>query len=133
MGLVPFLHSRSTKFHSGASFCQINRRKLDCVLFRRRCSASDHAGSLYLRAMRQLQLLKIRQQFDRARLEDPRGALRAQLPALDSMIRPNATIAIAAGSRGIDNLAGVVTELGEYLRARGARPFVDPAMGSHGG
>ena len=83
--------------------------------------------------MRQFQLVKIRQRFDRARHQDPRGALRAQLPALDAVIRTGARIAIAAGSRGIDNLSRVVAEIGDYLKARGARPFVVPAMGSHGG
>ena len=83
--------------------------------------------------MRQLQLVKIRQQFDRARLQDPRGVLRAQLPALDGAVRPGARIAIAAGSRGIDNLALVVTEICDYVKARGGHPFVIPAMGSHGG
>jgi hypothetical protein len=83
--------------------------------------------------MREFQLVKIRQQFDRARLQDPRNALRAQLPALDAAIRPGARIAIAAGSRGIDNLAAVVTEISDYVKARGGQPFVVPAMGSHGG
>ncbi len=83
--------------------------------------------------MPQFQLVKIRQRFDRARLQDPRATLRAQLPALDAVIRTGARIAIAAGSRGIDNLALVVTEISDYLKARGARPFVVPAMGSHGG
>jgi hypothetical protein len=79
------------------------------------------------------QLFKIRQRFDRTRLDDPRGALRTQLTALDGMIRPRARIAIAAGSRGIDNLAPLVREVSEYLKGRGAHPFVVPAMGSHGG
>ena len=80
-----------------------------------------------------VQLTKIRQRFDHARLDDPRGALRSQLSALDSVIRPGAHIAIATGSRGIDNLALVVREISDYLRTRGAQPFVVPAMGSHGG
>lgn len=80
-----------------------------------------------------MRLHKIRQQFDRTRLEDPRGALRSQLAALDAVIRPNSRIAIAAGSRGIDNLALVARELSDYLKSRGAMPFVVPAMGSHGG
>ena len=83
--------------------------------------------------MRQVHLVKARQQFDRARLQDPRGALRAQLTALGGVIRPGARIAIAAGSRGIDNLATIVAEICDYLKARGAQPFVVPAMGSHGG
>ena len=80
-----------------------------------------------------VQLTKIRQHFDRARLDNPRGAVRSQLPALDAVIRPGAHIAIAVGSRGIDNLALVVREISDYLRTRGAQPFVVPAMGSHGG
>ena len=80
-----------------------------------------------------MRLHKIRQQFDRTRLEDPRAALRSQLASLDAVVRPNSRIAIAAGSRGIDNLALVARELSDYLKARGATPFVVPAMGSHGG
>ena len=77
--------------------------------------------------------IKIRQRFDRTHLDDPRRALRSQLTALDAVIRPRARIAIAAGSRGIDNLALLVREVSDYLKARGAQPFVVPAMGSHGG
>ena len=83
--------------------------------------------------MQQLHLIKVRRRFDRSRLEDPRGALRSQLSALDGAIRPGARVAIAAGSRGIENLATIVRETGGYLKARGAQPFVVPAMGSHGG
>lgn len=56
-----------------------------------------------------------------------------QLSKLGDPIRRGAHIAIAAGSRGIDNLALVVKEVSEYIKARGAQPFVVPAMGSHGG
>ena len=80
-----------------------------------------------------MRLHKVRQRLDRTRLDDPRAALRPQLAALDWLIRPGAHIAIAAGSRGIDNLALVVREVSDYLKARGAMPFVVPAMGSHGG
>ncbi len=80
-----------------------------------------------------LQLLKIRQKFDRTRLEHPVAALRQQLSRLDQLIRPSARIAIATGSRGIDNLAPVVREISDYVQARRAHPFIVPAMGSHGG
>jgi hypothetical protein len=83
--------------------------------------------------MRQVQLVKIRQRFDRGYLNDPGGAVRSQLSALDAAIRPGMRIAIAAGSRGIDNLALVVKEISDGIQARGAQPFVVPAMGSHGG
>src|SRR5688572_11587185 len=83
--------------------------------------------------MPQVQLVKIRQRFDRRRLNDPGGAARAHLSALDAAIRPGMRIAIAAGSRGIDNLALVVKEISNGIQARGAQSFVVPAMGSHGG
>jgi hypothetical protein len=78
-------------------------------------------------------LAKLRQQFDRSRLENPCGEVRRQLSRLDDLIRPGMRIAIAAGSRGIDNLASIVREISDYLKARGACAFVVPAMGSHGG
>jgi len=42
-------------------------------------------------------------------------------------------IAVAVGSRGIASLAEIVRAACHWLLARGARPFVFPAMGSHGG
>jgi hypothetical protein len=83
--------------------------------------------------MRPWTLLKIRQRFDRDRLDDPCAELRSQLTSLADAIRPATRIAIAAGSRGIDNLAPFVKEIGAFVKARGAQPFVVPAMGSHGG
>ena len=83
--------------------------------------------------MRPLQLAKIRQRFDRSRLDDPLAALRQQLSRLDDLVSPHGRIAIAAGSRGIDNLAAIIADLVAYVKARGAHPFIVPAMGSHGG
>ena len=83
--------------------------------------------------MRAFRLHKIRQRFDHTRLEDPQSALRSQLVALDELIQPGARIAIAAGSRGIDNLAQTVRAASDFVKERGAHPFVVPAMGSHGG
>jgi hypothetical protein len=78
-------------------------------------------------------LFKIRQRFDRTRLESPAALLLQQLSRLDPLIRPSARIAIAAGSRGIDNLAPLIKEITNYVKERGAYPFIVPAMGSHGG
>lgn len=44
-----------------------------------------------------------------------------------------ARIAVAVGSRGIANLSAIVAALIELLRSTGAKPFIVPAMGSHGG
>jgi hypothetical protein len=43
------------------------------------------------------------------------------------------TVAVGAGSRGVANIAEIVGAAVRYLLDRGARPFVFPAMGSHGG
>jgi hypothetical protein len=43
------------------------------------------------------------------------------------------SIAVAAGSRGIASLREVVRAACRWLQRQGARPFVFPAMGSHGG
>ena len=42
-------------------------------------------------------------------------------------------VAVAVGSRGIDQLPQVVSALVTLLREAGAVPFIVPAMGSHGG
>jgi hypothetical protein len=48
-------------------------------------------------------------------------------------ISPGSRIAVAVGSRGISNLAEIVAEVLKNLKSCGARPFIIPAMGSHGG
>jgi len=42
-------------------------------------------------------------------------------------------IAITVGSRGIASLQEIVRAICGWLKARGAQPFIVPAMGSHGG
>lgn len=48
-------------------------------------------------------------------------------------VRPGMSIAITAGSRGIANNALTTKCIADFCRSRGARPFIVPAMGSHGG
>lgn len=48
-------------------------------------------------------------------------------------LAPNSEVAIAVGSRGISGIGQVVRATVDYLVARGLRPFIVPAMGSHGG
>jgi len=65
-------------------------------------------------------------------LEDeiPRALAGLELPPAKLRGR---TIAVTAGSRGIANLREIVRAMCAWLKAQGARPFVIPAMGSHGG
>ena len=83
--------------------------------------------------MNSVRLIKIRQHFDANELADVPAALRSQLARIESLIRPGASLAIGVGSRGISNLALVVKEVSDFIKARGAQPFIVPAMGSHGG
>src|SRR4029077_15310532 len=67
--------------------------------------------------------------------EDVAAAVRATLETLDlsRTIRPGHTVALTAGSRGIANIPLVLRAVADFLKKLGARPFLVPAMGSHGG
>jgi hypothetical protein len=80
-------------------------------------------------------MLRVRQQFDRPLA----GRLETAVPhaleplELSRSIRPGQTVALTAGSRGIADIHAILREVVAYLRKLGARPFLVPAMGSHGG
>jgi hypothetical protein len=80
-------------------------------------------------------ILRIRQTFERPRVEDVAGRVRQALEQLELSrdIRPGQTVALTAGSRGIANIPGILRAAAEHLKKMGARPFLVPAMGSHGG
>jgi hypothetical protein len=80
-------------------------------------------------------MVRVRQQFERPRVEDIPGATRAALDKLDlgRTIRPGQSVALTAGSRGIANIPLVIRTVVEFLKGLGAKPFIIPAMGSHGG
>lgn len=48
-------------------------------------------------------------------------------------IRPNQKIGVTAGSRGITNIALIIREVVNRIKAKGAQPYIIPCMGSHGG
>lgn len=50
-----------------------------------------------------------------------------------SKVTPGMRIAVGVGSRGITNLAEIVTPVLALLKEAGAKPFIIPTMGSHGG
>jgi hypothetical protein len=52
---------------------------------------------------------------------------------LRAQIKPGMRIALGVGSRGITNLKDIVKATLGVLTRAGARPFIIPAMGSHGG
>ncbi|MHA1242307.1 MAG: lactate racemase domain-containing protein, partial [Promethearchaeota archaeon] len=66
---------------------------------------------------------------------DLEGELRVKLDefGLKNSIKPNNTVAITAGSRGINHIDTILKTLVDYLKELKATPFIIPAMGSHGG
>ena len=80
-------------------------------------------------------LIRVRQVFDKTRLEDAYGAVTSGLQGLGlaKKIRPGARIAVTAGSRGIHNLVQMTRAAVDTVKALGGQPFIVPAMGSHGG
>lgn len=80
-------------------------------------------------------LLQIHQQFDDLCLADVPAAVQATWAesGLLARIGPGQRVAIGVGSRGITNLAAIVSATVTEVRARGAEPFITPAMGSHAG
>ena len=80
-------------------------------------------------------LHRVLQRFDRPRLDDVAGAVRAQLgrPEVAAPLGGARTVAVAVGSRGIAGIVEIVRTLVSELTERGLDVFVVPAMGSHGG
>ncbi len=76
---------------------------------------------------------RIRQKFDARREVPIREAVAREMKVLDGRIRPGQTVAVGVGSRGVARIAEIARAAIDELKARGARPFVVPAMGSHGG
>ena len=52
---------------------------------------------------------------------------------MEERIQPGMRIGITAGSRGITNIPLILRTLVDFVRERGAEPFLIAAMGSHGG
>ncbi|HEX9190421.1 MAG TPA: hypothetical protein VGB87_25315 [Vicinamibacteria bacterium] len=79
--------------------------------------------------------IRVRQSFDRPRVEDARAAVQRELEKVlpEGSIAGEARIGVTVGSRGIRDVATVARAAVDFLKARGARPFIIPAMGSHGG
>ena len=78
--------------------------------------------------------IRVRQHLDRRRCDDPYRHVFNQLTSLNSPFAwRDARIAITAGSRYIANLVPITKAVIDYISAKGGRPFLVPAMGSHGG
>lgn len=79
------------------------------------------------------QVVKVRQKFDNTVLENYPEVLMQRLQAKDIDIRPGQRICITGGSRGIVGYQQLMKTIVDFVRSKGAEPFIVPAMGSHGG
>jgi hypothetical protein len=80
-------------------------------------------------------LLVVEQRFDAPQVPDVAAAARKALEESGIMqqMQSGQTVAVGAGSRGIANLPTIVRAVVERLKEAGLKPYVVPAMGSHGG
>ncbi|MBI1398056.1 MAG: DUF2088 domain-containing protein [Betaproteobacteria bacterium] len=80
-------------------------------------------------------MVHVRQKFATPRVESVSKTVSEQFQRAEirGKVKPGMTIAVGCGSRGINNIAECVKQVVAELKALGAKPFIFPAMGSHGG
>jgi len=82
-------------------------------------------------------MYKIKQIYDSSKIEDLKSwtlkELEEKLPEEQKESFKGKRICITCGSRGIPNQDLIVKTVLDWLKVKGANPFIVPAMGSHGG
>ena len=79
-------------------------------------------------------MLMVHQNFPDRAIRDIPATVRKELSAAPfaSRLSPGSRVAIGVGSRGITNIGTIVRSVVEYWKSQGMKPFIFPAMGSHG-
>jgi len=77
----------------------------------------------------------VRQKLHAEKLQNIPVAVESALESLHlaSVAKPGESVAVAVGSRGVSHIPIIVSECVKRLKDRGLKPFIVPAMGSHGG
>lgn len=80
-------------------------------------------------------MVKVRQIFDKTRIEDIDKELTARVAASGMLerVKPGMRVAVTSGSRGINRITEILGAVIRLLKNAGAETFIVPAMGSHGG
>src|SRR5699024_286104 len=80
-------------------------------------------------------IVSVKQSFPDQKLADLEQELTNQLneKKVANKIKPGMEIAVAVGSRGLDRIVEMTKTTIDFLKAHGAKPFIVPCMGSHGG
>ena len=81
--------------------------------------------------------VKVKQRFERPCIDIDKIPETVEIllrsKKFSNKILPGMNVCITAGSRGIANIDIILKTIVEYCRKRKAKPFIVPAMGSHGG
>lgn len=78
-------------------------------------------------------MVKVRQIFADEHLEDTAAAVRDTAAPFAAEMKAGSTAAVLVGSRGITDIDLIAKTVVEVLKEAGVKPFIIPAMGSHGG
>ncbi|EKN62501.1 hypothetical protein BABA_25801 [Neobacillus bataviensis LMG 21833] len=80
-------------------------------------------------------MAKVNVKFDDKMIDDLSAVLKEKLQQeqIIKTVRPGMEIAVAVGSRGLDRLVELTAVTVQFLKDLGAKPFIVPSMGSHGG
>ena len=79
-------------------------------------------------------MIRVRQKFSQQRIADVEGTIIARIRALAPTlpVRPGQSVALACTSRGLADYVAIVKSVVAGLREIKLKPFIIPAMGSHG-
>lgn len=85
--------------------------------------------------VKQLQFFKIKQNFPDTGIEDVASEVRAKFSTLKigRHVKPGQSVAVGVASRGTHDLKDLVVATVECLKDLELKPYITPAMGSHGG
>lgn len=80
------------------------------------------------------EVVKIRQNFDRSHIDDIDAAVHETISrsSLADKVKPGASVAIGVGSRGVAEIHKIARATVNEVKRLGGKPFIVPAMGSHG-
>ena len=80
------------------------------------------------------EMLRVRQSFNTKKVEDIPGLIKDRISGLAHRLNVSSgqTVAIACSSRGMSQYPVIIRSLVENLKDLGLKPFLVPAMGSHG-
>ncbi len=80
-------------------------------------------------------MVRVKQRFESPVVDNLPEAISDELDRIDAgaIVGKGSSVAVTAGSRGVADIGVIIKAAVDYLKRIGAKPFIVPAMGSHGG